>query len=131
MEAIVCEAADGYCGSDRGTFAHSGHHCFSGAAVTDRIAGEPSFFAQKRVGKNGRFFQIYKFRSMYRDAEARKAELADQNEMKGLMFKMKDDPRITKVGKFIRKTSIDELPQFFNVLKGDMSLVGTETADGR
>ena len=91
----------------------------------------PLFFAQKRVGKNGRFFQIYKFRSMYRDAEARKAELADQNEMKGLMFKMKDDPRITKVGKFIRKTSIDELPQFFNVLKGDMSLVGTETADGR
>ena len=85
----------------------------------------PLFFSQKRVGKNGRFFKIYKFRSMYRDAEARKKELEDQNEMKGLMFKMKDDPRITKVGKFIRKTSIDELPQFFNVLKGDMSLVGT------
>lgn len=85
----------------------------------------PLFFAQKRVGKNGRFFKIYKFRSMYKDAEARKKELESQNEMKGLMFKMKDDPRITKVGKFIRKTSIDELPQFFNVLKGDMSLVGT------
>lgn len=85
----------------------------------------PLFFAQKRVGKNGRFFKIYKFRSMYRDAEARKKELESQNEMNGFMFKMKDDPRITKVGKFIRKTSIDELPQFYNVLKGDMSLVGT------
>ena len=68
---------------------------------------------------------MYKFRSMYKDAEARKKELMDKNEMSGLMFKMTDDPRITKVGKFIRKTSIDELPQFFNVLKGDMSLVGT------
>ena len=85
----------------------------------------PLFFAQQRVGKNGRFFKIYKFRSMYRDAEARKKELESQNEMNGFMFKMKDDPRITKVGKFIRKTSIDELPQFYNVLKGDMSLVGT------
>lgn len=82
-------------------------------------------FKQKRVGKNGRYFSIYKFRSMYKDAEARKKELMDKNEMSGLMFKMTDDPRITKVGKFIRKTSIDELPQFFNVLKGDMSLVGT------
>lgn len=85
----------------------------------------PLFFSQKRVGKNGRFFKIYKFRSMYMDAEERKKELESRNEMKGFMFKMKDDPRITKVGKFIRKTSIDELPQFFNVLKGDMSLVGT------
>lgn len=62
---------------------------------------------------------------MYMDAEERKKELMEKNEMKGLMFKMKDDPRVTKVGKFIRATSIDELPQFFNVLKGDMSLVGT------
>ena len=85
----------------------------------------PVFFGQKRVGRNGRTFTIYKFRSMYIDAEERKKELMAQNEMNGLMFKMKDDPRITKVGKFIRKTSIDELPQFINVLKGDMSLVGT------
>ncbi|MCI6675548.1 MAG: sugar transferase [Clostridiales bacterium] len=83
------------------------------------------FFKQKRVGRNGRYFYIYKFRSMYMDAEQRKKDLMEKNEMKGLMFKMKDDPRVTKVGKFIRATSIDELPQFFNVLKGDMSLVGT------
>lgn len=85
----------------------------------------PLLFSQKRVGRNGRIFKIYKIRSMYQDAEERKKELMAQNEMDGLMFKMKDDPRITKVGKFIRKTSIDELPQFWNVLKGDMSLVGT------
>ena len=85
----------------------------------------PLFFKQKRVGKNGRYFYIYKFRSMYVDAEDRLKDLMAQNEMSGLMFKMTDDPRITKVGKFIRKTSIDELPQFINVLKGDMSLVGT------
>ena len=85
----------------------------------------PAIFAQDRVGKNGRIFKFYKFRSMYADAEARKAQLMTDNEMSGPMFKMKDDPRITKVGKFIRATSIDELPQFFNVLKGDMSLVGT------
>ena len=85
----------------------------------------PIFFSQTRVGKNGRKFKIYKFRSMYMDAEERKKELMEQNKMSGLMFKMDDDPRITKVGKFIRKTSIDEFPQFWNVLKGDMSLVGT------
>lgn len=85
----------------------------------------PVFFGQTRVGKNGRKFMFYKFRSMYQDAEARKKELMASNEVKGLMFKMEDDPRITRVGKFIRKTSIDELPQFFNVLRGDMSLVGT------
>ena len=85
----------------------------------------PVFFSQTRVGKNGRRFQIYKFRSMYVDAEERKKELEDKNEMNGLMFKMENDPRVTKVGAFIRKTSLDEFPQFLNVLKGDMSLVGT------
>lgn len=86
----------------------------------------PAFFQQTRIGKNGRRFQIYKFRSMYVDAEERMAELMSRNEMKDdFMFKMKDDPRITKVGRFIRKTSLDEFPQFFNVLLGDMSLVGT------
>lgn len=85
----------------------------------------PIFFSQTRIGKNGRKFKIYKFRSMYMDAEERKKELMEKNKMSGLMFKMDDDPRITKVGKFIRKTSIDEFPQFWNVLKGDMSLVGT------
>ena len=97
---------------------------FVGPAIMIESPG-PIFFKQKRVGKNGRYFEIYKFRSMYMDAEERKKDLMAQNEMSGLMFKMKDDPRITKVGKFIRKTSIDELPQLFNVLKGDLSLVGT------
>ena len=85
----------------------------------------PLIFCQNRVGLNGRIFKFYKFRSMYVDAEERKKELMAQNEVQGLMFKMEHDPRITKVGAFIRKTSIDELPQFWNVLKGDMSLVGT------
>lgn len=85
----------------------------------------PVFFAQTRIGKNGRRFKCYKFRSMYVDAELRKKELMENNEMSGLMFKMEDDPRVTRVGKFIRKTSIDELPQFYNILIGDMSMVGT------
>ncbi len=85
----------------------------------------PLIFKQQRIGRNGRIFNIYKLRSMYVDAEQRKQELMKNNKMNGLMFKMDNDPRITKVGKFIRKTSIDELPQFWNVLKGDMSLVGT------
>ena len=85
----------------------------------------PVLFSQIRIGRNGRRFKIYKFRSMYMDAEEKKKELEKLNEMQGLMFKMENDPRITKVGKFIRKTSIDELPQFYNVVKGDMSLVGT------
>ena len=81
-------------------------------------------FKQKRVGLNGEEFEIYKFRSMVANAEELKEKLAEENEMSGPMFKMKDDPRITKVGKFIRKTSIDELPQLINVVKGEMSLVG-------
>ncbi len=85
----------------------------------------PALFCQERVGKNGRIFTLYKFRSMFQDAEQQKTALMAKNSMKGLMFKMADDPRVTRVGKFIRKTSIDELPQFINILKGDMSLVGT------
>lgn len=84
----------------------------------------PVFFSQVRMGKNGRRFRIYKFRSMYMDAESRKQELMAFNEMNGCMFKMSNDPRITKIGGFLRKTSLDEFPQFLNILKGDMSLVG-------
>ncbi|WP_326511608.1 sugar transferase [Clostridium intestinale] len=84
----------------------------------------PVIFSQKRVGKGGKEFKMYKFRSMVVNAEELKKKLVHQNEMSGPMFKMKDDPRITKIGKFIRKTSIDELPQLINVLKGEMSLVG-------
>jgi len=84
----------------------------------------PVFFSQKRIGKNEKEFKMYKFRSMVTDAEEKLQELLKKNEASGAMFKMKDDPRITKIGKFIRKTSIDELPQLWNVLRGDMSLVG-------
>ncbi|MBQ4058412.1 MAG: sugar transferase [Lachnospiraceae bacterium] len=91
----------------------------------------PIFFRQERVGKNGRTFKIWKFRTMYKDAEARKAELMAQNKMSGLMFKMDEDPRIIgagkkfSLGKFLRETSLDELPQSFNILAGSMSVVGT------
>jgi exopolysaccharide biosynthesis polyprenyl glycosylphosphotransferase len=84
----------------------------------------PVLFSQERVGMNKRRFKMYKFRSMVVDAEARKGELQAQNEMTGPVFKIKKDPRITKIGAIIRKVSIDELPQLFNVLKGEMSLVG-------
>ncbi len=84
----------------------------------------PIIFKQQRCGLNGKKFMLYKFRSMVCDAEAKKKELMKFNEVNGAAFKMKDDPRITQLGKFMRKTSIDELPQLFNVLKGDMSLVG-------
>ncbi|MDU4884830.1 sugar transferase [uncultured Clostridium sp.] len=94
------------------------------AIIIKTTSKGPVFFSQKRVGKNGKEFDMYKFRSMVVNAEELKEKLAAQNEMSGPMFKMKDDPRVTKVGKFIRKTSIDELPQLWNVLKGDMSLVG-------
>lgn len=85
--------------------------------------GSP-IYTQTRVGKDGKPFRIYKFRSMYLDADERKAALMAQNESQGATFKMKDDPRITKVGAFLRKTSIDELPQLVNILKGDMTIVG-------
>ena len=85
----------------------------------------PIFYEQTRIGRNGRRFKFYKFRTMVVGADQMKEELMEQNEMDGLMFKMEDDPRIFGIGKFMRKYSIDELPQFWNVLKGDMSLVGT------
>ena len=84
----------------------------------------PIIFSQDRIGKNGKTFRMYKLRSMVANAEELKGTLMKENEMSGPMFKIKDDPRVTKIGRFIRKTSIDELPQLFNVLKGDMSLVG-------
>ena len=84
----------------------------------------PVIFSQKRVGLNGKEFNMFKFRSMVQNAEELKEKLQKKNEMSGPMFKMREDPRVTKVGKFIRKTSIDELPQLINILKGEMSLVG-------
>lgn len=90
--------------------------------IDDPSAGP--IFSQIRIGRNGKPFKFYKFRSMCANAEAKLDDLLDQNEMDGPVFKIKEDPRITRVGKFIRKTSIDELPQLFNILIGDMSLVG-------
>lgn len=86
--------------------------------------GASPIYTQVRVGKNGRTFKFYKFRSMIPNAEKKLDGLLNKNEMEGPVFKMKDDPRITRVGRFIRRSSIDELPQLYNVLKGNMSLVG-------
>ncbi len=97
------------------------------AVKVDDPAG-PVFFKQKRVGRDGHEFEMFKFRSMCADAEAKLAELQAKNEKDGPVFKMADDPRITRVGRLIRKTSIDELPQFFNVLLGHMSVVGPRPA---
>jgi len=84
----------------------------------------PILFKQKRSGLHGRVFTLYKFRSMHNDAEVKRKELEEYNEMEGPVFKIREDPRITSVGKFLRTSSIDELPQLWNVLKGDMSIVG-------
>lgn len=99
---------------------------FIAAYLAVRLTSKgPAFFAQTRVGRDGRHFQFYKFRSMHMDAEERKAALMAQNESKdGVIFKMRNDPRITPVGRIMRKYSIDELPQLWNVLRGDMTLVG-------
>ncbi|MST79745.1 sugar transferase [Lactobacillus equicursoris] len=86
--------------------------------------GGPVFYSQIRIGKNEKPFRIYKFRSMVVNADQLKKKLLTQNEVEGAMFKMHDDPRVTKIGKFIRAHSLDELPQLWNVLKGDMSLIG-------
>ena len=90
--------------------------------------GASPIFRQKRVGLNGKVFDLYKFRSMVPNAEEMLSQILDQNEMDGPVFKIRNDPRITRVGKFIRKTSLDELPQLLNILKGDMSLVGPRPA---
>lgn len=95
--------------------------------ITMEDRGSP-FFRQTRIGADGKPFQIWKFRSMYKDAEARKAQLAGENERDSICFKIKKDPRITRIGKFIRRTSIDELPQILNVLTGQMSIVGPRPA---
>lgn len=84
----------------------------------------PVIYVSDRVGKNGKIFKFYKFRSMCVDADKQYSELLDTNETGGPTFKMKDDPRVTRVGRFIRKTSLDELPQIFNIIKGDMSFIG-------
>jgi len=98
---------------------------FAVVAALVRLSSKgPAFFAQERCGLGGRTFRFYKFRTMVVDAEARKADLAHLNEMRGPVFKIARDPRITRLGAFLRKSSIDELPQLWNVLKGDMSLVG-------
>jgi lipopolysaccharide/colanic/teichoic acid biosynthesis glycosyltransferase len=98
---------------------------FAGIAIAVKLDGGPVFFRQTRYGLHGSEFMMLKFRSMCVDAEAKLKDLLAKNEKKeGIIFKMKDDPRITKIGKIIRKTSLDELPQFWNVLAGDMSIVG-------
>ena len=94
--------------------------------IDDRSASP--VFTQKRCGKDGKIFNVYKFRTMCADAEKRLGDLAEQNEMDGPVFKIKNDPRITRVGKVLRSTSLDELPQFLNILKGDMSFVGPRPA---
>jgi len=94
------------------------------ALIIKLTSSGPVLFLQKRVGYNKRVFRLLKFRTMVKDAEVLQAEYEHLNEVDGPIFKIKDDPRTTKVGKFLRKTSLDELPQLFNVLMGDMSLVG-------
>jgi exopolysaccharide biosynthesis polyprenyl glycosylphosphotransferase len=98
---------------------------FPWIALMVKRDGGPIFFKQMRVGENGRKFKCYKFRTMIPNAEAGKQALAKENQVAGPMFKVKDDPRITPFGKFLRRTSLDELPQFLNILRGDMSVVGT------
>ena len=94
------------------------------AALVKLTSKGPVLYTSKRIGRMGRTFDFYKFRSMYLDADARLAEVLDKNEKDGPIFKMHDDPRITRLGRFLRRTSLDELPQLFNVFRGDMSLVG-------
>ena len=94
------------------------------------LIGDGVIFRQRRVGRDGKLFWLYKFRTMCPDAEEQLNELLSQNQMDGPVFKIKGDPRITRVGRFLRKTSLDELPQLLNVLRGDMSIVGPRPAPG-
>jgi lipopolysaccharide/colanic/teichoic acid biosynthesis glycosyltransferase len=94
------------------------------AALVKLTSPGPVMFKQERVGRNGQTFRMWNFRSMYADAEQRRAELLAQNDLDGVLFKMKEDPRVTRVGRFLRRWSLDELPNLVNVLVGDMSLVG-------
>ena len=120
----LCKRALDVCAAGLGMLLLSPLLLLTMLAIVVDSRGGPLFF-QTRVGKDGRHFRCWKFRSMYKDAEARKAALMETNEMQGgVTFKMKQDPRVTRVGRVIRKLSIDELPQLYNVLVGDMSLVG-------
>ena len=121
---IVMKRIMDICGAIVGLI-FTGIACIIFGPIIKKQSPGPIFFSQERVGRNGRTFKIWKFRTMYPDAEERKKELMAQNKMNGLMFKMDNDPRIFPIGHFLREKSIDELPQFWNVLKGDMSLVGT------
>ena len=94
------------------------------AIIIKRTSDGPAFFAQERCSLNGRRFKLYKFRTMDKDAEGKLKDLMAHNQMDGPAFKMDNDPRVTPVGKFLRKSSLDEFPQFYNVLRGDMSLIG-------
>jgi lipopolysaccharide/colanic/teichoic acid biosynthesis glycosyltransferase len=125
---IFSQTFDRYSGSDHFThFAHAFIYHHYGTDLS-KLAWA-SIYKQTRVGRWGKLFTMWKFRSMYLDADARLKEIMTQNEMTGgVIFKMKNDPRIIPVGRFIRKASIDELPQLWNVLKGDMSLVGPRPA---
>lgn len=124
LRQIVTKRIMDVCGGVVGLI-FTGIACIVFGPIIKKQSPGPIFFSQERVGRNGRTFKIYKFRTMYPDAEERKKELMAQNKMNGLMFKMDNDPRIFPIGHFLREKSIDELPQFWNVLKGDMSLVGT------
>ena len=102
--------------------------CAAGLAIVLDSPGDGAIFRQRRVGRDGKLFWLYKFRTMCPDAEEQLNELLSQNQMDGPVFKIKGDPRITRVGRFLRKTSLDELPQLLNVLQGDMSIVGPRPA---
>ena len=103
-------------------------HCLISLAIVLDSPGDGAIFRQRRVGRDGKLFWLYKFRTMCPDAEEQLNELLSQNQMDGPVFKIKGDPRITRVGRFLRKTSLDELPQLLNVLQGDMSIVGPRPA---